>query len=552
MPVAWLGALALLAQSSVAYKYTTPDGIEHYVGNEADVPEAYRQSARQFGLDGTPVAPVPMKAKPKQPRRAAAPAPADSPAEAAPAPSDDGQLFGVVPKRTAYAATGALLLVLGLIWLVGKIRASGGRTELTPEDITQLWLRAIDRMAERRFDDAANIFAGLCEAEPNNLTFRQRLAEAQRKADQPEEAVATYQSVAASYAREGQLLKAIAINKVILEIDPAHQATQTALAKLYAQKNSGDPAAGIAATEGAIELPDDGPKAVVVPSAAAAERQVRLPETPIFSDLDPLCFAEVVRSCALRRFQAGEPIIKQGETGESFFVISSGAVKVSRTEPTGEQVDLARLGEKAFFGEMALLAGGPRTASVVAEEDAELLEFPAAVLKKITSEYPSAREAVDKFIRNRLLANVLATSPLFRPFDADERRRLIQRFQLGEAADGRAMLTEGTPGDGLYVVLNGRFRVQHRQDGGAPQVIAELREGELFGEISLLTGSNTTADVVAAGPAKVLRLPRPAFEALIPTHPQIRELAAQVASARAPSLEAVLGKASPSASSLMV
>lgn len=66
------------------------------------------------------------------------------------------------------------------------------------------------------------------------------------------------------------------------------------------------------------------------------------------------------------RYTAGEVLVRQGEEGRSLFVIESGEVRVERSEADGSRRELARLGQSRFFGEMSLLTGEPRTASVVA------------------------------------------------------------------------------------------------------------------------------------------------------------------------------------------
>src|SRR6185503_11075744 len=92
--------------------------------------------------------------------------------------------------------------------------------------------------------------------------------------------------------------------------------------------------------------------------------------------------------CPLRRLEPPDMVIQQGSLGDSFFVICAGSVKVFRTE--GEvRRDIATLNEGAFFGEMALLSGAARTASVeAASEDTQLLEISAPVLTELSHKYP--------------------------------------------------------------------------------------------------------------------------------------------------------------------
>ena len=90
--------------------------------------------------------------------------------------------------------------------------------------------------------------------------------------------------------------------------------------------------------------------------------------------LDDAVLAELARSTRTRSVRAGEVIVRQGETGGSMFVIVRGDVVVS-IDPGGREV--ARLEDGAFFGEMSLLTGAPRTATVRASADSDLLEITA-------------------------------------------------------------------------------------------------------------------------------------------------------------------------------
>ncbi|MFN7135489.1 MAG: cyclic nucleotide-binding domain-containing protein, partial [Myxococcales bacterium] len=272
-----------------------------------------------------------------------------------------------------------------------------------------------------------------------------------------------------------------------------------------------------------------------VPDAAA------LPEIPLFSDLSREAFIELASQCDLRRPMPGELIVEEGSVGTSFFVLCAGTVKVCKKGPGGEEVVLARLSEGAFFGEMALLSGAPRAASVIAEDDAECLEISAALLAGLQKRYPHVAQVLKKFCRQRLLANVMATSPLFRPFDKADRKALVEKFKARDVAEGEKILEEGKVGDGLYVVMSGEVEVRKVRDG-AEVPLAQLKEGELFGEISLLTKSAATASVAAKKKSTVLRLPRATFDELISTHPQILMLVSELSDERLRQQQATLAQ----------
>ncbi|MGZ3457905.1 MAG: cyclic nucleotide-binding domain-containing protein, partial [Archangium sp.] len=261
-----------------------------------------------------------------------------------------------------------------------------------------------------------------------------------------------------------------------------------------------------------------------------------LPAIPLFSDLPRDAFIALFERCPLHRFPEGARIIEQGTRGDAFYVICAGRVRIVR-QSGAEQRELAVLGEGAFFGEMALLSGAPRSASgVSASEETQVLEISAPVLADLSRHFPSVAQALRRFCRQRLLSNVVNTSALFQSFGRKDRRELVERFRAREVRRGDIIIHEGHPVDGLYVVLSGEVAVSK---GGQP--LAQLHEGELFGEMSLLQKTPATATVTSVRHTSLLRLPREDFDTLILTHPQILALVSDLTESRQRSNEALLG-----------
>lgn len=252
-----------------------------------------------------------------------------------------------------------------------------------------------------------------------------------------------------------------------------------------------------------------------------------LPTIPLFSDLPRDAFIALFERCPLLRFPEGARIIEQGTRGNAFYVICAGRVRIVR-QSGAEQRELAVMGEGAFFGEMALLSGAPRSASVVsAAEETQVLEISAPVLADLSRNFPQVAKALRRFCRQRLLSDVVNTSALFQPFGRKDRRELVERFRAREVRRGEVLIQEGQQVDGLYVVLSGEVAVSK---GG--QSLAVLHEGDLFGEMSLLQKTPATATVTAARTTSLMRLPREDFDTLILTHPQILALVSELTETR--------------------
>jgi CRP-like cAMP-binding protein len=429
-------------------------------------------------------------------------------------------------------------------------------------DLRALKDEAAALAAEGRLDRAAEVYRAILAADGTDVGSRLRLAEVLRRAGHAAEAIAAYRAVADRFARDGFLAKAIAVSKSILELDPSHVGTQASLATLYARRDvprraraASAPGRGVEPRGGAPIPLGPGPATPLEEIAAAAAPLADEEETvfafepsagpsappavPIFSDLSPETFVALAAGVVLRRFEAGEAILREGEAGASFYVVATGRVAVSRRDADGRDVVLARLGEGDFFGEMALLTGAPRSATVAADGAVEALELRPETLRDLAARHPQLAAALRRFYRLRLLANAMALSPVFRPFARRDRKLVMGRFREREVAAGEVVVREGDPSDGLYVVLGGEADVLKRRGGGEIEV-GRLREGDLFGEMSCLHKRPATATVRMRRGGTLLRLPRSAFDALVVTHPQILEVVADLADERAGSLDAIL------------
>jgi CRP-like cAMP-binding protein len=268
---------------------------------------------------------------------------------------------------------------------------------------------------------------------------------------------------------------------------------------------------------------DDSDDADVIDLMPAQIDVEKVPPIPLFSDLSRDAFMALTERMDLRVASTDETLIGEGEGGDSMFIIIQGKVKVSRRLEDGSELILAELSDGAFFGEMALLSDAPRTASVICTEETMLFSISRELVADMTAQYPTVGEVMRRFHKNRLITNLLKTSPIFAPFSTSDKKTLIERFKSRDAAPGAFLITREKPGDGLYVVLSGRCEVIDQDDDGDEVVVADLKEGDVFGEMSMLWNKETCASVRATTTCTVMRLPRSEFNEVIMTHPQILE-----------------------------
>ncbi|HEY3884932.1 MAG TPA: cyclic nucleotide-binding domain-containing protein, partial [Vicinamibacterales bacterium] len=116
-----------------------------------------------------------------------------------------------------------------------------------------------------------------------------------------------------------------------------------------------------------------------------------LAEIDLFETVPAEIRREVAEAARLRVFGHGEMIVRQGDPGQSMFLVKSGAAVVL-LEPSGQEV--ARIGRGGYFGEMSLLTGDSRSASVRAAGDVAALEIDAELFRRIGSLHPTALEQI--------------------------------------------------------------------------------------------------------------------------------------------------------------
>ena len=127
-----------------------------------------------------------------------------------------------------------------------------------------------------------------------------------------------------------------------------------------------------------------------------------LRNVPIFSDLKDSDLNIISDKMISRAYEKGQMILLEESQGETFFIIVSGAVKVTRLSDDGREVILAILGESEFFGEMSLLDGEGRSANIVANEDAEVLTLSRRDFLDCLETYPKIAIALLEELAIRL------------------------------------------------------------------------------------------------------------------------------------------------------
>jgi CRP-like cAMP-binding protein len=115
----------------------------------------------------------------------------------------------------------------------------------------------------------------------------------------------------------------------------------------------------------------------------------------LFSDIPHYLFRRVAEGLHRRSFPAGDIVVTEGDPGDTVFLIASGSVRILVVGGHGRTLEIRRLDSGDFFGEVAALSGQPRTATVVATADCELLEIDYWALERLVEARPAARPILE-------------------------------------------------------------------------------------------------------------------------------------------------------------
>ena len=132
----------------------------------------------------------------------------------------------------------------------------------------------------------------------------------------------------------------------------------------------------------------------------------------------------------------------------------------------------------------------------------------------------------------------LLANPLFEDFSEEELVAFIQGLKLLTFEPGDVIISEGEPGQSVFILTTGRVKVFVRGSGHGSVALGVLGEGSFFGEISTLSGRPRTATITAAGACEILELDRVALDAITATHPRVRSVLEAFSAARSADPEA--------------
>src|SRR6476661_1973732 len=127
-----------------------------------------------------------------------------------------------------------------------------------------------------------------------------------------------------------------------------------------------------------------------------------LGRVPLFADLSERDLAELAQVAVPRRYEPGQAVFREGDSGDTCFVVREGSVRVTRRHSDGRVITLAELRPGEMFGELAMFGGETRSASVEALEPTRALAILSGDLRRILAQHPDLAVKMLEALANRL------------------------------------------------------------------------------------------------------------------------------------------------------
>jgi len=307
---------------------------------------------------------------------------------------------------------------------------------------------------------------------------------------------------------------------------------------------SGEPVTGVKA-EAVLQM-----KGALEPKMTALER------TPLFHALPRRHRRKAAGLAVVRQYEHDDAIVRAGEPGDSFHVVLTGEIRV--VTPDGEEL---RYGAGDHFGELALIDGAARAATVTAVGPVTVASLSRADFQRLLHDEPGfavgllpglaliARDLMQmdarRMVDHRALGDwsgaagaasdraeavgtllegrdalgwlvVLRHVGIFEAVPERHLQRIARIVSVERYADGANVVLAGARGDSMHIILNGNARV--RTPSGHT---AMLGEDDCFGELALIDGAPRSATVTAVGELTTAMVTRKEFQKLLKSEPEV-------------------------------
>ena len=246
----------------------------------------------------------------------------------------------------------------------------------------------------------------------------------------------------------------------------------------------------------------------VVPKDEATFQQLEesVKKVDLFSFLNEEQRRTLINAMFPCEYEDGNVIIRQGDQPDNFYILKNG--KCAVLKKTGDkEVQVAVLNPGQYFGELALISGSTRSATVVAQGHVDCWAIDQTTyLGLLKDGHLKKRQQYRTLLKNVPFLKVLQDYEILLVADA---------LQPVNPAKGEVVVKQGDQGDEFFIILQGECAVTKKEGDGEEKEVGRLRSGAYFGELALMNDSPRAATVIAGDNCKLVKLDRASFHRLL-------------------------------------
>ncbi len=235
---------------------------------------------------------------------------------------------------------------------------------------------------------------------------------------------------------------------------------------------------------------------------------------PIFAELNALMLRELMIDSTIHRLNPGDIVFKKNDYTNTFFTIVEGEVGIQINPADPNQLVALKQGE--FFGEMGLISGRRRTATVVAKSACILIETQRRSMIKLIKSDASVKRVMDQTAIIRQIQTHLAPH-----VPKEQLVDVVSTATIESFSAGDTLFNQGEKGDSVHLIRNGSVTIS-RRIGGRDTVLSYVPSGNYVGEMALLSDLPRSATVKAAVETETIKIDGAAFKLLLQRAPTLK------------------------------
>jgi CRP-like cAMP-binding protein/Fe-S-cluster-containing dehydrogenase component len=219
----------------------------------------------------------------------------------------------------------------------------------------------------------------------------------------------------------------------------------------------------------------------------------------------------------------GDYVIREGEFGDTFYVVLNGTFVVEVWNDDGIPVEVARIGRGSYFGELAMIGRGMRAASVKASGNGcQVLEIYKGPFDRIIKDDKTnaVKNALETIYSKRTIEKFIRDNEYLRDLSEVDRKLMVDTGKLLRVEAFTDVYKAGDPPKSFFLVRQGFLKVW-RMEGEIENILAYLRDEDFFGDLELVEGRARTATVTSMEPVELVELPRSVFAGIYQRYPDL-------------------------------